>query len=161
MNCTCFEELYIWQEARLVVREIYEVMRNCKDYGFRDQFQRAAVSIMNNIAEGFERSSDKDFSLFLKYASGSCGEVRSMSYLAEDFSYLSPAQAESLRSRCHKISARNQYPAQISQSITWVIRLPDFSTRRLVNLSTRGLSDSSTRGLANSWTSRLSDSSTL
>lgn len=105
MNCTCFEELFIWQEARLIVREIYEVMRDCKDYGFRDQFQRAAVSIMNNIAEGFERGSDKDFSLFLKYASGSCGEVRSMSYLAEDFSYLSAAQAEALRSRGHKISA--------------------------------------------------------
>ena len=105
MNCTCFEELFIWQEARLVVGGIYEVMRDCKDYGFRDQFQRAAVSIMNNIAEGFERSSDKDLSLFLKYASGSCGEVRSMSYLAEDFLYLSKEQAESLRLRCYKVSA--------------------------------------------------------
>ena len=105
MNCTCFEELFIWQEARLVVGGIYEVMRDCKDYGFRDQFQRAAVSIMNNIAEGFERSSDKDFSLFLKYASGSCGEVRSMSYLAEDFSYIATEKAEELRNNCRKISS--------------------------------------------------------
>ena len=80
-------------------------MKECKDYGFRDQFQRAAVSIMNNIAEGFERNSNKEFVVFLKYAKGSCGEVRSMSYLAEDFSYIATEKAEEPRSNCRNISS--------------------------------------------------------
>ena len=105
MKSERYEELFIWQKAREVANEVYLCMKECKDYGFRDQFQRAAVSIMNNIAEGFERNSNKDFILFLRYAKGSCGEVRSMSYLAEDFSYIATEKAEELRSNCRKISS--------------------------------------------------------
>ena len=105
MKSERYEELFIWQKAREVANEIYLCMKECKDYGFRDQLQRAAVSIMNNIAEGFERNSKKDFILFLRYAKGSCGEVRSMSYLAEDFSYIATEKAEELRSNCRKISS--------------------------------------------------------
>ncbi len=68
-----------------------------RDFGFRDQIQRAAVSVMNNIAEGFERKSKKEFAHMLQIAKGSCGEVRSMFYLAEDLSYLAPESAFQFR----------------------------------------------------------------
>ena len=83
-----FEDLRIWQEARIIVKEIYNDFQDCKDWGFKDQIQRAAVSIMNNIAEGFERRSDKEFARFLDIAKGSCAEVRSMLYLADELSSL-------------------------------------------------------------------------
>ena len=78
MKSDRYDELFIWQKAREVANEIYLCMKECKDYGFRDQLQRAAVSIMNNIAEGFERRSNKEFVYFLYISKGSCGEVRSM-----------------------------------------------------------------------------------
>ena len=79
-----FEDLRIWQQTRQLTNTVYENLADCRDYAFRDQMQRAAVSIMNNIAEGFERRTSKDFGHFLDIAKGSCGEVRSMLYLAED-----------------------------------------------------------------------------
>ena len=81
------ENLYIWQESRCVVREVYKLMENCNDFGFKDQIQRASVSIMNNIAEGAESGTDARFISFLKISKGSCSEVNSMLYLCEDFKY--------------------------------------------------------------------------
>ena len=66
------------------MNDIYKMISNCKDYGFKDQIQRASVSIMNNIAEGSEAGSDALFIRYLKIAKASCGEVRSMLYLCED-----------------------------------------------------------------------------
>jgi len=103
-----FEELWIWQQGRELVKEIYEDLRNgpgSKDFGFRDQIQRAGVSIMNNLAEGFERSTDADFARFLDVAKGSCGEVRSMYYTAEDLGYIDSVTAEARRSKARQISA--------------------------------------------------------
>lgn len=71
----------------MVVNEIYKMLYTNKDWGFRDQIQRAAVSIMNNIAEGFDSGSDAKFANFLNIAKGSCSEVRSMLYLCEDLGY--------------------------------------------------------------------------
>ena len=103
-----FEELRIWQDARSLVKSIYEEKaRNndaSKDWGFRNQIQSASVSIMNNIAEGFERQSDKDFARFLDMAKASAGEVRSMLYLASDLNYLAPEKANSLKEQSEKIS---------------------------------------------------------
>ena len=79
-----FESLRVWQESRKFVNDIYDMVENCRDYGFRDQIQRAAVSIMNNIAEGCESGSDAKYIYFLNISKGSCGEVRSMLYLCED-----------------------------------------------------------------------------
>ena len=101
-----FEDLTVWQEARMFVGEIYKRFAHLKDFGFRDQVQRAAVSIMNNIAEGFERNSDADFKRFLTIAKASCGEVRSMLYLADDLKYLTEDQAEQLRLKAIQISSQ-------------------------------------------------------
>lgn len=103
-----FENLWIWQQARELVKEIYQDFRagpDSKDFGFRSQVQDAGISVMNNIAEGFERRTDPEFSRFLDIAKGPCGEVRSMYYSAEDLAYLDPAIAEVRRSKSQKISA--------------------------------------------------------
>ena len=89
MNIEKFEDILSWQKAKLLTLCIYKSFKTCKDFGFRDQIQRATVSIMNNIAEGFERKGDKEFKRFLFIAKGSCGEVRSMVYLAHDLGYIS------------------------------------------------------------------------
>lgn len=103
-----FEDLRIWQEAREQVREVYEALKKGSlghnDIGFRTQMQRASISVMNNIAEGFERKTSKDFAHFLDLAKGSCGEVRSMLYVAEDLAYLTSAEAEALRKGAEKLS---------------------------------------------------------
>ncbi|KAB2846739.1 MAG: four helix bundle protein, partial [Melioribacteraceae bacterium] len=71
-----FEEILGWQKAKEFTLNIYKSFSNCKDFAFKDQIQRASVSIMNNIAEGFERKSNKEFKQFLFIAKGSAGEVR-------------------------------------------------------------------------------------
>ena len=71
--------------ARNVVNDIYKMMESYKDYGFKDQIQRASISIMNNIAEGFDSGSDKKFISYLNISRASCSEVNSMLYLCEDF----------------------------------------------------------------------------
>lgn len=82
-----FEDLEVWKKARELTKEIYEITEKNgfgKDYGLRDQIRRAAVSIMSNIAEGFERRGDREFQYFLSIAKGSAGEVRSQLYVALD-----------------------------------------------------------------------------
>lgn len=92
MKVKTFEDLQVLQDARTFVKSIYELtsLENFrKDYGLKDQIQRAAVSIMNNIAEGFETDNNKEFRNFLGYAKGSAGEVRSMLFVAIDVNYIS------------------------------------------------------------------------
>jgi four helix bundle protein len=86
-----FEDLRIWQEARQLVRDIYRLTKSGqieKDYGLKTQLQRAAVSVVSNIAEGFERGSNKEFNQYLYQSKASCGEVRSQFYLAYDLEYI-------------------------------------------------------------------------
>lgn len=92
-----FEDLKIWQAGRVLVSKVYQEIGQTKDFGFRDQIQRAAVSAMSNIAEGFERRSSADFARFLDIAKGSSGEVRSLLYVAEDLGYIEPDRARALR----------------------------------------------------------------
>ena len=99
-----FEELWIWQQARVLVKYIYSDFKAVRDFGFKDQVQRAGISIMNNIAEGFERHTNTEFARFLDIAKGSCGELRSLYYLAEDLKYLSPKSAEVRRVIAMKIA---------------------------------------------------------
>lgn len=91
-----FEEIQSWQKAKELTVGVYKNFSDNKDYGFKDQIQRASVSVMNNIAEGFESQSNKVFIRYLYIAKASCGEVRSMLYLAKEFNYISDEQFENL-----------------------------------------------------------------
>ena len=99
-----FEDLRVWQDARLRVSQVYQHFAGCRDFAFRDQIQRAALSVMNNIAEGFERHTPKDFAHFLDLAKGSAGEVRSMTYAAEDLGYLVGNDVAQLREDYRRLS---------------------------------------------------------
>jgi len=94
-----FEDLIAWQRARALSRAVYAVTGQpafSRDYGLRDQIQRASVSIMANIAEGFERGSRSEFHRYLSIAKASCAEVRSLLYVALDCGYLSQSQFDQL-----------------------------------------------------------------
>lgn len=99
-----FEDLRVWQESRALANELYDATQPSNDFPFRDQMRRAAISVMNNIAEGFERQTDIDFARFLDIAKGSSGEVRSMLYLGEDRNYLNASDAQRLRAAAMQIS---------------------------------------------------------
>ena len=104
MKIERFEDILAWQKAKVLTVEIYKQFENSKDFGFRDQIQRAAVSVMNNIAEGFERKSNKEFAYFLYVAKGSCGEVRSMLILAQELNKINKEQAQPLQVLAEEIS---------------------------------------------------------
>lgn len=86
------EDLKVWQKARLVNLGIYKLSNKgsfSKDFGLRDQIRRASVSVLSNIAEGFERNGNKEFSQFLSIAKASAAEVRAQLYVAKDLEYIS------------------------------------------------------------------------
>jgi four helix bundle protein len=99
-----FEDIIAWQKALDLTVEIYNLFEKSNDYGFKDQIQRASVSIMNNISEGFERKSNNEFKHFLFIAKGSCGEVRSMLILARKLNKLTENKAAELISLSLEIS---------------------------------------------------------
>ncbi|NCC87958.1 MAG: four helix bundle protein [Clostridia bacterium] len=96
MKINKFEEIIAWQRAQDLAVEIYSLFKDSKDFGFRDQICRAVVSISNNIAEGFDRKTDADFSRFLYISFSSCSEVKSMVYLSERLSYINKKTKEEL-----------------------------------------------------------------
>lgn len=104
-----FEDLWIWQQARELLKQIRADFAmgtpGAGDAGFCDQLRRAGVSIMNNIAEGFERDSDAELARFLGYAKGSSGEVRSMYDAAEDSAFVTATTATERREKAKQISA--------------------------------------------------------
>jgi four helix bundle protein len=100
-----FEDLEVWKEAMRLTSEIYNNFKTLSDYGFRDQIQRAAVSIPSNIAEGYERNSNKEFIQFLFIAKGSCGELRTQLYLSINLKYINNADGLGLIEHSRKISA--------------------------------------------------------
>jgi len=107
MTINRFEEIVAWQKARSLFKNIFEYSKNQdfnKDYGFRDQIRRSSGSIMDNIAEGFERGTRKEFIQFLGYAKGSAGECRSQIYRAGDINYIQPDQISTLVNQCEEIS---------------------------------------------------------
>lgn len=99
-----FEDLIAWQKAQDIAVFVYEQFRDCKDWGFKNQLCNAAVSISNNVAEGFDRSTDNQFHQFLDFAKGSCGEVKSMTYLAFRFGYLENLKGNTLLKMCDENS---------------------------------------------------------
>ena len=101
-----FEDLIAWQKARELTRAIYQVTQQgafAKDFGLARQIQRAAVSIMSNIAEGFERSGRREFHQFLSTAKGSCAEVRSQLYVAFDIGYLMKSDFQRLLAQAEEV----------------------------------------------------------
>jgi four helix bundle protein len=88
MGIEKFEDIIAWQKSKILVIELYKKFNILQDYSFKDQIKRAAVSIMNNIAEGYERKGDKELKHFLFISKGSCGEVRSMLYIARELGYI-------------------------------------------------------------------------
>ena len=102
-----FEDLNVWKQARLLTQEVYRLTKAEKfsrDFGLRDQIQRAAISVMSNIAEGFERGGNQEFSQFLYIAKASCGEVRSQLYVAFDQGYVTHDETEKLRQSFKRLS---------------------------------------------------------
>jgi four helix bundle protein len=104
MKIERFEDLLVWQKSRKLVFEIYKIFSKSRDFSFRDQIQRASVSIMNNVAEGFERKGNKEFIRFLFMAKGSCGEVRSMLYTARGLGYTDDHKFDKLYLMSEEIS---------------------------------------------------------
>jgi len=104
-----FEDIESWQPARQLTKEIYAVTKRNgfeKDFGLKNQIQRASVSILSNIAEGFERNGNKEFLQFLSVAKGSAGEVRAQLYVALDQEYLDQQTFDSLMALTENISKK-------------------------------------------------------
>jgi len=104
-----FEQIEAWQTARELTQEVYSVSNMggfAKDFGLRDQMRRAAVSIMSNIAEGFESRTEVLFIEFLGRAKGSAGELRAQFYVAHDAGYISADQLRALQDLCEKSSSQ-------------------------------------------------------
>lgn len=102
-----FEDLIAWQKARQLTVEIYRITAHgefAKDFGLRDQIRRAAVSVMSNMAEGFDRGSRGEFHQFLVVAKASCAEVRSQLYVALDIGYIVQKVFSNLSSSTDELS---------------------------------------------------------
>jgi|SRR3989338_8126959 len=104
MKFTRFEDIIAWQKTKDLTLLVYKLFKNCKDYEFKVQIQKAVISIMNNIAEGYERMSNKEFRNFLYIAKGSCGEARSMTYVALELKYIEKNSFNDLNIRALEIS---------------------------------------------------------
>ena len=104
MKIEKFEDIISWKKGIELATDIYSIFKDNRDFGFRDQIQRATVSVSNNIAEGFERRSNKELCQFLYIAKGSAGEVRSMLNISIKLNYISKIQFDDLYGKCLEIS---------------------------------------------------------
>ena len=100
-----FEDLEVWKRSARLSADIYRALKDMKDYGFRDQITRSGLSVPSNIAEGFERKSKKEFLVFLKYALGSCGELRTQIYIGMEIDYISNITGKNWIQETKEISA--------------------------------------------------------
>ncbi len=104
MSVQRFEDLVVWQKAKSISVAIYRVFRDCKDFGFKDQVTRSSLSIPSNIAEGYERGSNKEFVRFLFIAKGSCGELRTQILIAAEVDLVPKDKANMLVEEAKEIS---------------------------------------------------------
>ena len=100
-----FEDLEVWQRGCRLTVDMFKAFASCKNFGFKDQIQRAALSISSNIAEGSERGSSKDFAHFLNIAKGSCGELRTQLYIARKLDLLTKLAFDALIRESKELSA--------------------------------------------------------
>ena len=101
-----FEDVMAWQKSRVLAKDVYACTKTgafAKDFGLKDQIQRASVSSVANIAEGFERGGDKEFVQCLSNSKGSCGEVKSHLYVALDQSYITPMIFDNLYGKANEV----------------------------------------------------------
>ena len=105
MSYQSFEDLEVWKRSSRLAVEIYRTLRECRDFGLKDQMTRAAVSIPSNIAEGAERVSVREFSRFLYIARGSAAELRTQLYIASKVDIISLSDASNLVKEVSEISA--------------------------------------------------------
>ena len=104
-----FEEMKVWQDARVLTKQINTLSKNkyfIRDYGLRDQIQRATVSVMSNIAEGYERDNNKEFIKYLGYSKGSVGEVRSLLDIVLDQEYITEKEFNFFKESATNISTQ-------------------------------------------------------
>jgi four helix bundle protein len=102
-----FKDLVVWQKAISLSKEIYRITSEgkfAKDWGLKDQIQRASVSILSNIAEGFGKYSDQEFKKYLAIANGSSFEVRAQLHLARELDYIDDPEAERIIKLCEEVS---------------------------------------------------------
>jgi four helix bundle protein len=104
MRIDKFENCIAWQKAGALCVQTYKSFQNNKDWGFKDQIQRASVSIMNNIAEGFGKRNNKELRRYLLISLGSCTEVKSMLYLAVKLDYLTECKFQNLLKLAEEVS---------------------------------------------------------
>ena len=91
-----FEDLSIWQRSSRLCVELYRELKDSREWGFRDQITRSALSVPSNIAEGYERNSRREYVQFLRIAKGSCGEMRTQLYIGKKAGLIEASRAESL-----------------------------------------------------------------
>lgn len=96
MKINRFEEIIAWQKSRDLTVIIYKLFKNNRDFSFKDQIQRACLSVTSNIAEGFERNSNIELRNYLYIAKGFCGEVRSMLFISHELEYVTKDEYEKL-----------------------------------------------------------------
>ena len=101
-----FEELDVWKDAMCLSKNVYAVLKDCKDYDLKSQMQRAAISVPSNIAEGYERKGSKETVQFLYIAKGSCGELRTQLYLATDLGYIEQQDGNKLITETVELSIK-------------------------------------------------------
>jgi four helix bundle protein len=109
MKFKTFEEMPVWQDSCTLTNLIYTLTLGnefSRDFGLKDQIRRSAVSIMSNISEGYERSTKKEFAMFLGYAKGSAGELRSQLYIAADQKYISTEQFQAAHKLATDVSSQ-------------------------------------------------------
>jgi len=99
-----FEDLEVWRRSKALAVEVCLMMRECRDYGFRDQITRSAVSVPSNISEGAERLGKAEYRQFLGYAKGSAGELRTQIIIAGELNYLPADEARRMVSECIELS---------------------------------------------------------
>ncbi len=104
MKIEKFEDIIAWKKSKELTLLVYKIFSGVKDFSFRNQIERASVSVMNNIAEGFERQTNKEFKNFLFIAKSSCGEVRSMILLAKELGYINKESHDKINSLALEIS---------------------------------------------------------